>query len=71
MSDYTISKLEENTTQGWLNGFIGVVLFSGSLPATRLAVLEFDPVFVTLVRASIAGLLALIILGTKKFALNK
>lgn len=62
MSDYIINKVEENTTQGWLNGFIGVVLFSGSLPATRLAVLEFDPVFVTLVRASIAGLLALVIL---------
>ncbi len=62
MSDHIINKVEENTTQGWLNGFIGVVLFSGSLPATRLAVLEFDPIFVTLVRASIAGLLALIIL---------
>lgn len=62
MSDYIINKVEENTTQGWLNGFIGVVLFSGSLPATRLAVMEFDPVFVTLVRASIAGLLALVIL---------
>ena len=62
MSDHITSKVEENTTQGWVNGFIGVVLFSGSLPATKLAVLEFDPVFVTLVRASIAGLLALAIL---------
>ena len=62
MSDYIINKVQENTTQGWLNGFIGVVLFSGSLPATRLAVMEFNPVFVTLVRASIAGLLALAIL---------
>ncbi|WP_091526547.1 DMT family transporter [Paenimyroides ummariense] len=57
-----MNKVQENTTQGWLNGFIGVVLFSGSLPATRLAVMEFNPVFVTLVRASIAGLLALAIL---------
>lgn len=62
MSDQTSNKVQENTRQGWLNGFIGVVLFSGSLPATRLAVLEFNPVFVTLARASIAGLLALIIL---------
>ncbi|GAA4442540.1 DMT family transporter [Ravibacter arvi] len=52
-------KVKEDTTQGWLNGFIGVLLFSGSLPATRLAVLEFNPVFVTLARASVAGMLAL------------
>lgn len=58
----SISKIEENTTQGWLNGFIGVVLFSGSLPATRVAVLEFNPVFLTVARASIAGILALIAL---------
>ncbi|HXE18864.1 MAG TPA: EamA/RhaT family transporter, partial [Castellaniella sp.] len=34
-------------TQGWINGFIGVAMFSGSLPATRLAVLGLDPFFVT------------------------
>lgn len=45
-------------TSGWINGFIGVLIFSGSLPATRLAVLEFDPVFLTVVRAAIAGALA-------------
>jgi drug/metabolite transporter (DMT)-like permease len=49
-------------TSGWINGFIGVVIFSGSLPATRLAVLEFDPVFLTVVRAAIAGVLALALL---------
>ncbi|MCD7110450.1 DMT family transporter [Rhizobium sp. DKSPLA3] len=46
-------------TAGWLNGMIGVVIFSGSLPATRLAVMQFDPVFLTVARAAIAGLLAL------------
>ncbi|HWH86031.1 MAG TPA: DMT family transporter [Pseudomonas sp.] len=45
-------------TSGWINGFIGVLIFSGSLPATRLAVLEFEPVFLTVVRAAIAGVLA-------------
>ncbi|MBH3445214.1 DMT family transporter [Pseudomonas moraviensis] len=45
-------------TSGWINGFIGVLIFSGSLPATRLAVLEFEPVFLTVVRAAIAGALA-------------
>ncbi|TMU72573.1 DMT family transporter [Pseudomonas fluorescens] len=49
-------------TSGWINGFIGVVIFSGSLPATRLAVLEFDPVFLTVVRAAIAGVLAVVLL---------
>ncbi|MGE0749245.1 MAG: DMT family transporter [Variibacter sp.] len=47
---------------GWINGFIGVVIFSGSLPATRVAVQAFDPVFLTLARASIAGVLALCLL---------
>ena len=49
-------------TSGWINGFIGVLIFSGSLPATRLAVLEFDPVFLTVVRAAIAGALAVALL---------
>ncbi len=47
---------------GWLNGFIGVLIFSGSLPATRLAVIGFDPVFLTVARGTIAGLLALLLL---------
>ncbi|MGB7528207.1 MULTISPECIES: DMT family transporter [Sphingobacterium] len=62
MSELSMNKVKENTPQGWLNGFIGVVLFSGSLPATRVAVLEFNPVFLTVARASIAGILALIAL---------
>ncbi|MDN3224128.1 DMT family transporter [Pseudomonas nunensis] len=52
----------ETSTRGWINGLIGVVIFSGSLPATRVAVLEFDPVFLTVARATIAGILALCLL---------
>ncbi|WP_265532894.1 DMT family transporter [Pseudomonas saponiphila] len=52
----------ESSASGWLNGFIGVLIFSGSLPATRVAVLEFEPLFLTVVRASLAGLLALCLL---------
>jgi drug/metabolite transporter (DMT)-like permease len=59
-SNLTTPALEK--TSGWINGFIGVVIFSGSLPATRLAVLEFDPVFLTVVRAAIAGVLAMALL---------
>jgi hypothetical protein len=49
----------DRSTLGWLNGFLGVLIFSGSLPATRLAVIDFDPVFLTVARAGIAGLLGL------------
>lgn len=51
---------------GWINGFIGILIFSGSLPATRVAVLDFNPVFVTVARATIAGLLALCLLLISK-----
>jgi len=47
---------------GWINGFIGMLIFSASLPATRVAVVDFDPVFLTSVRASIAAILALVLL---------
>lgn len=56
------SPLPHPASSGWLNGFIGVLIFSGSLPATRVAVLEFDPVFLTVARATIAGVLALALL---------
>jgi drug/metabolite transporter (DMT)-like permease len=54
------------STQGWINGLIGVVIFSGSLPATRLAVMEFDPVFLTMLRATLAALVGLLLLGCFK-----
>ncbi|MCB8821801.1 DMT family transporter [Microvirga rosea] len=47
------------TTSGWISGLVGVLIFSGSLPATRVAVMDFDPVFLTAARAAIAGLLAI------------
>lgn len=53
----------KKVANGWLSGFIGMLIFSGSLPATRVAILGFDPVFLTLARAAIAGLLALVLLA--------
>ncbi len=47
----------ERTTCGWLNGLAGVLVFSGSLPATRGAVADFHPVFLTGARAVLAALL--------------
>ncbi|MER9371308.1 DMT family transporter [Mesorhizobium sp. M0491] len=52
----------DKTASGWMNGFIGVLIFSGSLPATRVAVRDFDPTFLTSARAAIAGLLGLALL---------
>lgn len=47
--------VDKNALSGWLNGLLGVVIFSGSLPATRIAVQDFDPFFLTFARASLAG----------------
>lgn len=47
---------------GWINGFIGVAIFAGSLPATRAAVIDFDPMFLTGARATIAALIGLALL---------
>ncbi|CAN7258933.1 DMT family transporter [Rhizobium sp. LjRoot30] len=49
----------DRATSGLINGMVGVVIFSASLPATRLAVAGFDPVFLTAARAVIAGILGL------------
>lgn len=54
------------SSNGWLNGLLGVIIFSGSLPATRIAVLDLDPFFVTVARAAFAGILALIVLVINK-----
>lgn len=42
---------------GWISGLLGVVIFSGSLPATRLAVADLTPLFVTGGRAVIAAMI--------------
>jgi drug/metabolite transporter (DMT)-like permease len=43
-------------------GVLGVVLFGGTLPATRLAVGAIDPLFLTAARAVIAGLAGIVVL---------
>ena len=47
---------------GLLLGFLGMCLFAGTLPATRLAVFGFDPWFLTVARAALAGSAGLIVL---------
>lgn len=43
-------------------GFAGVLLFAGTLPATKLAVAYLDPLFLTAARWSIAGFAGLVML---------
>jgi drug/metabolite transporter (DMT)-like permease len=45
-------------TQGMAWGLIGVAMFSLTLPLTRVAVLEMNPLFVAIGRAALAGLMA-------------
>lgn len=56
---------------GWGSGLLGVIIFSGSLPATRLAVGGFDPLFLTSARAVIATLLAACLLIALKQPMPK
>src|SRR5215468_6918160 len=53
----------ERSTAGWGSGLLGVVIFSGSLPATRIAVGGFTPLFLTSARAVIAALLGAALLA--------
>ncbi|EKC2242381.1 DMT family transporter [Salmonella enterica] len=62
MTNTVVDKTEPGSVSGWLNGFIGVLIFSGSLPATRIAVLDMDPFFLTFARASIAGVFAMMLI---------
>jgi drug/metabolite transporter (DMT)-like permease len=53
-------------TVGLLYGLLGVIAFSGTLPATRIAVTNLDPTFVGLGRALVAAILAAVLLRITK-----
>lgn len=52
-----------SSLDGWGSGFLGMLIFSGSLPATRAAVADFPPLFLTSARAVIAALLGVAMLA--------
>ncbi len=54
---------------GLLLGVLGVAIFAGSLPASRIAVSEVSPYFLTAMRATFAGLggLVMVLITRKKF----
>lgn len=56
----------KNSTAGWGSGLLGVIIFSGSLPATRVAVADFTPMFLTSARAVIAAILGTFFLWSLK-----
>ena len=47
---------------GLLLGFVGMAIFGGTLPATRIAVAEIDPIALTSLRTVIAGLCSAVLL---------
>src|SRR3954454_6087832 len=47
---------------GLVLGFVGMAIFGGTLPATRIAVAEIDPIALTSLRTAIAGLCSLVLL---------
>lgn len=53
----------DRTAEAWGSGLLGVIIFSGSLPATRVAVADFSPMFLTSARAIIAALLGAALLS--------
>ena len=64
--DGTLSREVHKERRGLLLGLIGVTIFGLTLPATRLAVAELDPVFVGLGRAGVAAIPAVFALVLAK-----
>ena len=54
----TFTAVRNDHLEGWFYGFLGVLGFSLTLPATRMAVVGLDPMIVGLGRGVVAALLA-------------
>ena len=53
-------------TKGMLIGFIGILVFSLTLPVSKITVVSFNPYFIAFGRAALAGLVALSYLSYKQ-----
>lgn len=62
MLSFSRNPVPHPETIGLFYGFLGVLSFSLTLPATRLAVAGLDPTFVGLGRGVVAGILSVVIL---------
>jgi drug/metabolite transporter (DMT)-like permease len=61
--DLTASTHGSRETLGLALGLLGVVIFGGTLPATRIALETFSPWFITFGRAALASIAAAILLA--------
>jgi len=66
MASYIKRVIVNKETKGMLIGFIGILIFSLTLPVSKIAVLSFDPYFIAFGRATLAGIVALAYLLAKK-----
>lgn len=66
ISKQPLYKTKEEINKGLFLGFLGVLVFSLTLPVTRLIVPYLDPVFIGLGRSVIAALVAVFILFIRK-----
>lgn len=57
-----LNPVKHHRFAGLFFGFLGVLAFSFTLPFTRVAVLTMNPFFISIGRAAVAGLLAIIVL---------
>jgi drug/metabolite transporter (DMT)-like permease len=62
MTSQSPAHLATTPALAWLLGFLGVVIFGATLPATHLALPHYGPIFIATARATIAGVLALTVL---------
>lgn len=60
--------LSNRQNLGLLLGFIGIVIFAGTLPGTRYAIQSVDPYFLTALRATLAGFAGIVTLGVTRRA---
>src|SRR2546430_4767524 len=56
--EMSVERPAARNRQAFLLGLLGVTIFGLTLPATRLAVADFDPLFVTAGRSLVAAALA-------------
>lgn len=61
-----MERSRERTIDGWICGALGVMIFSGSMPATQAALAGFDPLFLTTARAVLAGVMAFALLCLRR-----
>ncbi len=66
MDSYRQRAIVNKETKGMLIGFVGILIFSLTLPVSKIAVLSFDPYFIAFGRAMLAGMVALTYLSYKK-----